>query len=118
MCSACSRRGTACTYSKVDRRRGKLKKNETDALQEKVRNLDIIVTTLSIGSDQEALALLQRLRAKPSSTPSQIALRSGNGLDDRHKSPQKVVDANNPVCLNPPTLRDVSGDVQSAVVPH
>jgi hypothetical protein len=51
-----------------------------------VRNLDIIVTTLSIGSDQEALALLQRLRAKPSSTPSQIALRSGNGLDDRQVS--------------------------------
>ena len=117
MCSACSRRGTVCTYSKVDRRRGKLKKNETDALQEKVRNLDVIVTTLRIGSDQEALALLQRLRAEPSLTPSQIALPSGHALDDRHKSPQKVVDADNPVYLNPPTLRDVSEDVQSAIVP-
>ena len=104
MCSACSRRGTDCTYSKVDQRRGKLKKTETDALQEKVRNLDIIVTTLSIGSDQEALALLQRLRAKPPSTSSQIALPSGHVLDDRHKSPQKVIDANHPVCLNPPTF--------------
>jgi hypothetical protein len=106
-----------CTYSKVDRRRGKLKKNETDALQKKVRNLDIIVTTLSIGSDQEALVLLQHLRAEPSSIPSQIALPSGHVLDDRHKSPQKVVDSDNPV-FRSAYLEDVSGDVQSAVVPH
>ncbi|KAJ9607045.1 hypothetical protein H2200_008117 [Cladophialophora chaetospira] len=81
-------------YSKVDRRRGKLTKNDTDALQEKVRNLDTIVTTLRQGSDQEAVILLQRIRATISPSLLQLALPDGHVIDDRHESSQKVVEFN------------------------
>jgi hypothetical protein len=70
MCSVCSRRQTICAYSEVDRRRGKLKKNEADALQEKVKSLESIIMVLSLGSDDDARGLLKTMREKaPPPTP-------------------------------------------------
>jgi hypothetical protein len=70
VCSACSRRRTTCTYSEVDRRRGKLKKNETDALQERIKTLEDVVSILSLGSGDDARDLLRAMRANASSSTS------------------------------------------------
>ena len=91
MCSACSRRQTTCSYSEVDRRRGKLKKNETDALQEKVKSLESIIRVLSLASDDDARGLLRTLREKaPTSTtggglPAQLAEVVGDWNVSRQK---------------------------------
>jgi hypothetical protein len=75
-----------------------------DALLENVR-------TLRDAPWQEALALLERLRAKPPSNPSHLVLLSGTHvLDDRYRSLQKAAESNTQVCLDLLTLRDKSGD--------
>ncbi|KAH0841477.1 hypothetical protein FOPE_06678 [Fonsecaea pedrosoi] len=64
-CSACVARGTLCVYSDVDRRRGKLRANETDALQERVRKVENIINVLTQRSEEEAYDLLRRMRTNP-----------------------------------------------------
>ena len=92
VCSACLRRQTACTYSEVDRRRGKLKKNETDALQEKVKQLEGIITVLSLGTDDAAHDMLKTMRERP---PVQVGGRGLLGADvlaDWQRSRQRDVE--------------------------
>ncbi|KIW99011.1 uncharacterized protein Z519_00674 [Cladophialophora bantiana CBS 173.52] len=73
-CSACVGRGTLCVYSDVDRRRGKLRANETDALQERVRKFESTINTLTHGSDEEAYELLRRMRTNPPQSPGSDGL--------------------------------------------
>ncbi|EXJ92151.1 hypothetical protein A1O3_00701 [Capronia epimyces CBS 606.96] len=82
LCSTCKKRRTACTYSDVDRRRGKLKKHETDALVQQVQSLQSIISALQIASDDDALELLRKIRRNecdlldnlpPSDRPSPVS---------------------------------------------
>ncbi|KAJ4535828.1 hypothetical protein HRR86_001966 [Exophiala dermatitidis] len=67
VCSTCQKRRTACTYSAVDRRRGKLKKHETDALVQQVETLQGILSALQISPEEDALELLKKIRRHESS---------------------------------------------------
>ena len=100
ICTACSRRRTLCAYSEVDRRRGKLKKNETDALQEKVKALESIIEVLSIGSDDEARDLLESIRGKQALTASGVAQPVADALAQWHNSRKKDVEFNPSVRTN------------------
>lgn len=99
MCSACSRRRTTCTYSEVDRRRGKLKKDETDALQEKVKSLESIITVLSLSSENDARDLLQAIRDK-APLPSGVSTQFSEALAQWQASREKDIEFNASVSTN------------------
>ncbi|OAP61896.1 hypothetical protein AYL99_04099 [Fonsecaea erecta] len=90
-CSACVARGTLCVYSDVDRRRGKLRANETDALQERVRRSEGIINVLTHGSEDEAYDLLRRMRLNPAQSPGP------EGLPDWTHSRERETDFNTTV---------------------
>ncbi|KIW21874.1 hypothetical protein, variant 1 [Cladophialophora immunda] len=104
VCSACSNRKIKCTYSEVDGRKGKLKKEEQDALREKTAKLEDIFQSLSSASGQDALTLLQRLQLDPSFGLSQFALPTRHVLDERQRSSQQVIEFRNSVRVHRPTL--------------
>jgi len=91
VCDACAKRRTPCTYSDIDRRRGKLKKHETDALQQQVRELKEIITTLQLGSDEAAFGLLKKIRSNQPGvlTSSELAPAFTEPNSDFHKSQEK-----------------------------
>lgn len=99
MCSACSRRRTTCNYSEVDRRRGKLKKDETDALQEKVKSLENIITVLSLSSDNDARDLLHAIRDK-APLPSGVSSQFSEALAMWQASREKDIEFNASVSTN------------------
>ncbi|EXJ93934.1 hypothetical protein A1O1_02327 [Capronia coronata CBS 617.96] len=76
-CSTCKKRRTGCTYSEIDRRRGKLKKHETDALLQQVRSLQDIISTLQIASDEDAQALLKKIRRDQTELIDSVSLFDG-----------------------------------------
>ena len=88
VCGACSKRRMPCTYSDVDRRRGKLKTHETDALQQEVREFKEILSTLQLGSDEDAFGLLRKIRSDQSDilTSSQPLPAFREAISDYHKS--------------------------------
>lgn len=99
ICSACNRRRTTCAYSEVDRRRGKLKKNETDALQEKVKSLESIITVLSLGSDDDAREMLKTMREKAPTPVTRGALPVREVLGDWQRSRERDFEYNAEVSL-------------------
>ncbi|OAL18219.1 hypothetical protein AYO22_10797 [Fonsecaea multimorphosa] len=90
-CSACVGRGTLCVYSDVDRRRGKLRANETDALQDRVRRFEQIINALTQGPEEDAYDLLRRMRTNQSQSPG------SEGLAEWTHSRERDADFNTPV---------------------
>jgi hypothetical protein len=78
----------------VDRRKGKLTTNETDALQKKVKNLESIITMLSLGSDDEARELLKTMRENRAPPASGRALPVTDVLSEWHRSRERDVEYN------------------------
>jgi hypothetical protein len=86
-------------YSEVDRRRGKLKKDETDALQEQVRHLESIVAMLTVGPDDAAHDLLNIMRenAPPRGPPGSFP--AADILSEWQRSRQRDAEFNPDVRL-------------------
>ena len=75
----------------MDRRRGKLKKQETDALQQQLRDLQGIISALKLSSDADAVDLLKKIRSGPPEalTPSDTPLAARDFISDYHKSQER-----------------------------
>lgn len=93
VCSPCSRRGTECSYTDIDHRRNKLKRSETDALQLQLRELQNVIATLRLGSEEDAIDLLMRIRSQPPATltPSETPLAINDTLDEWRRSQERDV---------------------------
>ncbi|KAJ9616918.1 hypothetical protein H2200_000638 [Cladophialophora chaetospira] len=78
-------------------------KNETDALQEKVKTLESIITVLSLGSETDAREMLKTMRDKAPSPATGSTLPLDEVLGEWHRSREKDVEYNAETAIYTPT---------------